>query len=232
MDIHKPKPVHSLREFLSEIVVVVCGIAIALSGEQAIEAVHWSEKVSEGRESLKRELAGTAGFFGFRVKSSECVGRRLAELNAITDDVMAHRHTAPLGDTSLHLGKLIPDDAWQAERASQSITHFPRGELDGFSRIYSQQIDMRYWVNKEIEAWAVIRTIEGDPNRLSASDLSAIRSNIQLARSYNYLISLNSAEQLKRMSALHIEPSSTDRSNASLCAPMRRAMPSVPYSAY
>jgi len=37
MDIHKPKPVHSWREFLSEILVVVTGIAIALAGEQAIQ---------------------------------------------------------------------------------------------------------------------------------------------------------------------------------------------------
>lgn len=232
MDIHKPKPVHSLREFLSEIAVVVCGIAIALSGEQAIEALHWSEKVSVGRESLKRELADTAGFFEFRVRSSDCVGRRLAELNQITDDITAHRHAQPLGDISLHLGKLIPDDAWQAERASQSPTHFPRRELDQFSRIYSQQIDMRYWVNKEIEAWSVIRTLEGDPNRLSASDLTAIRSNIQLARSYNYLISLNSAEQLKRMAALNIKRSYREPPDRSVCAPLRRATPSLPYSLY
>ncbi len=31
MDIHKPKPVHSFREFLSEIAVVVCGILMPMS---------------------------------------------------------------------------------------------------------------------------------------------------------------------------------------------------------
>lgn len=37
VDIHKPKPVHSIREFLSEIGVIVVGIAIALTGEQLVE---------------------------------------------------------------------------------------------------------------------------------------------------------------------------------------------------
>ncbi len=37
MDIHKPKPVHSWREFATEIGIVVIGIAIALGGEQIIE---------------------------------------------------------------------------------------------------------------------------------------------------------------------------------------------------
>jgi hypothetical protein len=41
MHIHKPKAVHSLREFLSEIGVIVVGIAIALGGEQVIEWLHW-----------------------------------------------------------------------------------------------------------------------------------------------------------------------------------------------
>jgi hypothetical protein len=31
MDIHKPKPMHSLQEFLSEIAVVVCGILMPMS---------------------------------------------------------------------------------------------------------------------------------------------------------------------------------------------------------
>ncbi|MDQ2764026.1 MAG: hypothetical protein M3Y22_11270 [Pseudomonadota bacterium] len=40
VDIHKPKPVHSWREFLSEIGIVVCGIVIALTGEQVVEQIH------------------------------------------------------------------------------------------------------------------------------------------------------------------------------------------------
>jgi hypothetical protein len=38
MDIHKPKPIHNFREFLSEIGVIVCGVLIALILEQAVEA--------------------------------------------------------------------------------------------------------------------------------------------------------------------------------------------------
>lgn len=232
MDIHKPKPVHNLREFLSEIGVVVCGIAIALAGEQTIEAFHWSAKVSEARASLRQELAETGRFFAFRVRTRDCVGRRLAELNQITDDVAAHRRVAPVGDVSPHLGKLIADDAWQAERASQSLTHFPRDEFDRFSQLYSQQVDMRYWVNKEIEAWAVIRTVEGDPDRLSASDLTAIRGALQQARSFNYLISLNAGDQIARMKALGISPRPLDRDTNTACAPLRRAPPALPYSVY
>ena len=233
MDIHKPKPVHGFREFLSEIGVIVCGIAIAITGEQGVEALHWSAKVTEARASLRQELSETGGFFLLRVNANECVARRLAELNQIVDDVAAHRKVEPVGDTTPHIGDLLADDAWQAERASQSLTHFPREEFDRFSRLYSQQIDMRIWTHKELDAWSAIRMIEGNPNRLSASDLTAIRSNIQLARTYNYLMSVNADRQIKRMRDLAVTPKPANQERLkTACSPLRRAPPILPYSTY
>lgn len=52
MHIHKPKAAHSVREFLSEISVIVVGIAIALVGEQAVEAAHRNHEVSALRLDL------------------------------------------------------------------------------------------------------------------------------------------------------------------------------------
>ena len=37
MEIHKPKPVHSWRELLTELGIVVLGICIAISLEQFVE---------------------------------------------------------------------------------------------------------------------------------------------------------------------------------------------------
>ncbi len=55
MHIHKPKAAHSLREFLSEISIIVVGIAIALACEQAVEAVHRNVEVSALRLDLRAE---------------------------------------------------------------------------------------------------------------------------------------------------------------------------------
>lgn len=55
MDIHKPKPVHSWREFLTEIGIVVLGIVIALLAEQTVEAIHRSREASSLRGELREE---------------------------------------------------------------------------------------------------------------------------------------------------------------------------------
>lgn len=57
MDVSKPKPMHSFREFLSEIGVVVLGIGIALGAEQLVEHVRDSHKASEARAGIRDEIA-------------------------------------------------------------------------------------------------------------------------------------------------------------------------------
>jgi hypothetical protein len=56
MHIHKPKPLHGIREFLSEIGVIVAGVLIALGLEQAVESLHWSHKVEQTEVRLRADL--------------------------------------------------------------------------------------------------------------------------------------------------------------------------------
>lgn len=74
MDIHKPKRLHNLREFASEVVVIVVGVAIALGGEQAVGAVHWRNQVAEYECAVGREIAQNLGRHaaacGFRTAST------------------------------------------------------------------------------------------------------------------------------------------------------------------
>src|SRR5258705_11348027 len=56
MEIHKPKPIHTWRELLTEIGVIVIGVAIALAGEQTVEALHWHYRVNDAMEAIRLEL--------------------------------------------------------------------------------------------------------------------------------------------------------------------------------
>src|SRR5579863_6700730 len=56
MHIHKPKPLHGVREFLSEISVIVVGVLIALGLEQTVESLHWTHKVRQAEVRLRADL--------------------------------------------------------------------------------------------------------------------------------------------------------------------------------
>jgi hypothetical protein len=56
MDLHKPKPWHSFREFLKEYVIIVVGVLTALGAEQAVEAIHHREQLEQTRAALHVEM--------------------------------------------------------------------------------------------------------------------------------------------------------------------------------
>ena len=67
MEIHKPKPIHSWREFLSEVGIIVIGVAIALAGEQTVEALHNHSRAAEARASVRQEIARNLANMNYRL---------------------------------------------------------------------------------------------------------------------------------------------------------------------
>ncbi|HTC83769.1 MAG TPA: hypothetical protein VK683_05410, partial [Rhizomicrobium sp.] len=57
MEIHKPKPVHSWREFLLELGTITLGVGIALAAEQTVEWFHWRDKTNYATDQIQHELA-------------------------------------------------------------------------------------------------------------------------------------------------------------------------------
>jgi len=204
MEVHKPRPWHGAREFLKEYLIIVIGVLTALGAEQVVEWGRWQEKIGVGRDALHKEIATNATYYAFRVTTGPCIVRRLNELAQITEQLALNRRVEPIHFAGLHIGNLIIDNAWQAERAEQTLTHLPRAELDRLSQFYAQQEDIRIWDEKEEEAWATLRMLEGDPNRLAPADISALRNALQHARNLNFLMTLNAKVQLDQARSLGV----------------------------
>src|ERR1700752_2010979 len=85
VEIHKPKPVHSWREFLKEYIIVVLGVITALAAEQVAEWVHWRNEVASARQAIASEMAGNVQSAIARLEVDNCVERRLDELSQILD---------------------------------------------------------------------------------------------------------------------------------------------------
>ena len=83
MDIHKPKPVHSWREFLNEITIIIIGVLIALGLEQSVEQWHWHNEVSEAREILRKEITGNLTTYRQDLDNRSCVLANLDQLRKL-----------------------------------------------------------------------------------------------------------------------------------------------------
>ena len=204
MEIHKPKPVHSWREFVIELGVVVLGICIAISLEQFVEYLHWHNEVQVGRQALAEEIAATDSFYARRLLIAPCLERRLDEEASRIRDLAAGRKVAPQANGPGAPGNLLSDAEWQSERASQTLTHFPRAELALMSRFYAQMTDMREWLLEEERSWSALRVLDEDPDHLGPADLAQLRVNLNLERELEYLITLNARRQLATSTQLGI----------------------------
>ena len=80
MEIHKPKAAHNWREFLVEIGTIVCGIVIALTGEEALTTVHRQEEGETLRKVLNRELAWNLANLKDLADAGRSVNERMEEL--------------------------------------------------------------------------------------------------------------------------------------------------------
>jgi len=182
VEFHKPKPVHSWREFLTEIGVVVTGVCIALIAEQTVEWLHWRAQVAEAREIIATELAYSVESAIIRVRAEPCMERRLDELARILDAASKSGSLPPVGDIGLPPRNAWRSGAWVSIVASQTATHFPRQQLAAISHTYKAIETLEQAYNWETDDWRDLYAIVGPGRRLDPASEAELRKALSRAR--------------------------------------------------
>jgi len=214
MEIHKPKPVHNWREFLTELGTIVLGICIAISLEQLVETWRWHSEVENARKALQAEIrANEVSFFVRRLSYEGCLNRQMREAEAILADLEAHRQPGRFTTFHNSNGGPTSDGEWQSQRAAQTLTHFPQDELAMMSRYYAWVTDFRNWVAQEGDAWSELAVLRKPPAGLGPSDFMRLHADLNLAHRYGALIKLNTIRVLRLSAALGVPqiPAEQDR---------------------
>jgi len=204
MEIHKPKPVHSWRELLTEIGIVVIGVCIALGAEQTVEWLHWRKQVEEAREVIATEVAANLSSAIVRIRNKDCVERRLDELAQILDQAAVKGGLPPLGDIRMPPRSIWPTGAWDSVVASQTATHFPRQQLADLAGVYKFVQRLETFSGREIDAWTVLFSMTGPGRRLDSSSESEIRKSLSSARYSNRVLASLGQQMAGRVKTLHL----------------------------
>jgi hypothetical protein len=225
LEVHAPhNAVHTWKSFFIHIAIIVIGLLIAVGLEQTVEWIHWRERVAQARESIHEETAKNGRYYVLRQATQECISKRLGVLRSVVDAVAAHRPVEPIGHTNPEVGRPLADAIWESERASQTLTHFPRDELAKLSTVYAALVSLRRWEGQELNAYSNIAIMEGDPGRLGAEDLALLRQDIEMAETMNAYTTTVAARQLKEFEALGIRmPIADSAVVAEICQPIERS---------
>lgn len=210
VEIHKPKPVHNWPEFLKEYAIIALGVLTALAAEQTVEWLHWQSEVKIARQALAAEISINSGYFARRLAIGPCLKKQIGETKAVLASLEAGKPPPPFTVYRHGMGSVLVDGEWQSERASQTLTHFPRDELAAMSRYYAQLSDIRPWIQAESDAWGQLVSLKNPPAGLGPSDFARLRGILGMEERYVFLIELNSRRLLKISDGLKIAPDQVD----------------------
>lgn len=204
MDIHKPKPVHSWREFLSEIAVIVIGICIALIGEQIVEKIHEYVVAGEAREQVDLEMATDFAVLSNRSRSEPCITQRIAALDRLLAAAGTSAYVAPtwIGRPSSWDNQTA---IWQAASQSGRMALLPIIDQKTISFVYSQIAAVQAAQADEPAQWAQLQALQGvahpSPGMIDAARLALIKARLD-DRAIRYRI----AESTNALRELGVAP--------------------------
>ncbi|CAM3031645.1 hypothetical protein SPAN111604_00260 [Sphingomonas antarctica] len=209
MDIHKPKPTHNWREFISEIGVVVIGVLIALAGEQLVNSLHWRTEVYEFRDAADKELASDLAAFEFRVKQAPCVSRRIAELESLLTSARAGTPVPLLEDIGRPANITLRTSVWDT-RAGELMSHIPIEKRLAYSSLYDELANNDRQIVEERDVWKSLSQFNG-ASAFSSDNLMRLSELIYRAKTINKIVTSNSREVSNLASALGIRPDFGER---------------------
>ena len=223
MEIHKPKPVHSWRELATEIGVIVIGVAIALAGEQTVEALHNRDRAVATRDAIRAEIAGYLGTTEQRRATEPCVTTRLDEIGGL---IAAEAAGKPL-PAALWIGRPanypVRDSQYRSATQSGSFNLLGDREQADYAAVYASFAT--YWqaATDELKAWADLRTLEQHPPPSPVLDWQ-LRSALQQARNSRWLVESNRQLALNAAKEAGIQPAKLRLYKPqSVCIPLNTA---------
>jgi hypothetical protein len=225
MEIHKPKPWHSLREFLKEYAIIVMGVLTALAGEQTVEWAHWRHEVRETEEALRHEIGHNIGALEYRVSQNDCVDQRMDELERWRHGWAAGgkpQLTGPIGSV---VAFTLFTDGWEVAESGQVAAHIPLERRMEYAKLYASIRSIKAKNDQESANWRSIQDFDGNPT-LDAQSMMKLRGMINYFKYYDFSVAAGNLPSLKkRAAALGIasEPvdkaatAALDESRAALC---------------
>jgi len=186
LEFHRPKPLHSLREFLSEVAVVLLGIVIALAGEQALLSLESRHKIRLVAEEMRQEFSGDDGPQALeRIALSKCVDTALdtirgsAETNADRSAILA---SIGRFGTPRHTWDSI---AFQDALSAGILAQMPTDRVDAMSRFYSLMPVLESANEREFRDGASLAAISRAGGPLTESERGQVLKAVETLRRDN-----------------------------------------------
>jgi hypothetical protein len=152
MDLHKPKPWHTFREFLKEYLIIVVGVLTALSAEAGVEWLHWRHLAEQHEAELHKSAQTVAAYAVERLATEGCLRGELQEVaEALRRPGSDWKGLSP--NASGHPGYYVPpalrpgsrpwpQAAWESALSDGTLSHIPAARFRVYAGLYRTAHDI------------------------------------------------------------------------------------------
>jgi hypothetical protein len=201
-DLPKPKTWPAWRVVLTDFVIVVLGVGVALAAQQALEKLHETQLAREAAAVARSELRTNLQNMLRRRPTQACIERRLEEVAKLlaASNQPGYKPPSWIGRPMV---EVLISAGWDAASQSGRTALLSEMEQIEFGRLYSHLRELTLLERDEQKAWAEIRQLE-DQAHVDPQMRTAVRSALQQARLLNWNVMVNMEQSEARAVKLHI----------------------------
>ena len=186
MDIHPPKkPIHSLKDFLRELVIIIAGILIALSFDGLVAWRHHRNLAHEATANIITEVRENQKELANELKDLDKMQQQSQALIELVHSLQANRRTPVHQFQLIWTFAELHATSWDTAARTGAVSYMPYAEVKRFTEVCDLQ---RTFVDFQQRGFASALDVEGlatlmnrDPKTLSAAELADAERKIGLA---------------------------------------------------
>lgn len=173
MKLRIPTPLNGWRRFVGEVAIIVLGVLIALSAEQAVERWRLNQQLHAAREALRGDFKNILALAGERQAEDKCIRDRLLFLR---DHLDRNGELLPaLGHVGSPPARAWYPASWDSLVSSNVSAQMKRDDLLAYGSIAQQARIAEETARREIEAWTIIYTMVGPARTLASGEAAQLR---------------------------------------------------------
>ncbi len=213
-------PVNGWAGFVTELVIVVLGVLIALGAQQALDNMRWRGDVREFRAAVDNEVGFNLGAYADRLKQSACINRRLDQLDRWHTGLSAGGRLPLTSRIGRPTTTSLRTSVWHS-RTPDVTAHLGLENRLAYAAFYDDFAGYQIIGDRERQLWGELLDFEGAAS-LDQRDLLRLRGLIERGRLASRLIDGNWPMLSRRSAAFGIRPWEEEDLQASetVCEPL------------
>jgi hypothetical protein len=212
------RPAHGWAPFVTELIVVVLGVLIALGAQQAIDNWNTQRELDDFRLALNGELVDNLEAYSRRMQQGACLSRRLDALERWQEDWRDGDGPPLRGTIGRPLAYSLRMSVWRTG-ASSLATSMPIDERLAYADIYDALETYDGLRFRDVDTWQALFSYDG-ARQLSPVEVNQLRGLILSARSTDRSIRINwpGLQQMAAAIDITVPDVTEDESLSGLCS--------------